>query len=218
MQRNCSLISRKWLKKHNAVSMKTSDIDPCDFKAVCFFKSMGYGFIPRDDKFLEGTKDLSKEAVHNLVQWLDDHEDKLFRRNDVLRGWISLTLVSLIAIFVFIYIITAIQIFVFRNASPLDTSTVVLSLLAVFFSFFSFLAQIGDRQLIQIRYGQALKLRKKLKQEPFSITDKLILKSLIKIRNMNGDVKLGEVFDNCETMFSKEDLIQQLYGSATAPN
>ena len=36
----------KVAKEHNVSTMQTDDIDPCDHKAVCFFKSMGYKLRP----------------------------------------------------------------------------------------------------------------------------------------------------------------------------
>ena len=48
----------KIAQENNAKIMQTDDIDPCDFKAVCFFKSMNYTLTPikGNEKFLEGKK------------------------------------------------------------------------------------------------------------------------------------------------------------------
>lgn len=50
----------KLAKKNGAPTMKTNDIDSCDYKTVCFLKSMGYTFKPIEgnEKFLEATKRL----------------------------------------------------------------------------------------------------------------------------------------------------------------
>src|SRR4030042_5698493 len=46
------------IAKENSVRiMETSDIDPCDYKAICFFKSMNYTLSPikkDQENFLEG--------------------------------------------------------------------------------------------------------------------------------------------------------------------
>lgn len=47
-------------RKNDAPTMKTSDIDKCDYETVCFFKSMGYRFKPdeQNEHFIEATKKL----------------------------------------------------------------------------------------------------------------------------------------------------------------
>lgn len=46
--------------KNRAITMKTSDIDKCDYETVCFFKSMGYRFKSdeQDQQFIEAIKKL----------------------------------------------------------------------------------------------------------------------------------------------------------------
>jgi len=61
----------KVAKEHGATVMKTTDIDPCDYKTVCFFKSMGYKFnlIKGDErKFIEATKNLWEKDVKKLIR------------------------------------------------------------------------------------------------------------------------------------------------------
>lgn len=51
----------KIAKEHKTETMKTDDIDPCNYKIVCLLKSMGYRFheIKHDErKFIEATKNL----------------------------------------------------------------------------------------------------------------------------------------------------------------
>ncbi len=48
-------------KAHGVATMKTGGIDPCSDEAVGFFRSMGYGLQPIQNKvtnFIEGTKRL----------------------------------------------------------------------------------------------------------------------------------------------------------------
>jgi hypothetical protein len=66
----------KIAKKNNVVTMKTDEIDPCAWKTVSFFKSMGYRFnlIEGDEgKFIEATKRLSDK---------DNPLDKIVNKED----------------------------------------------------------------------------------------------------------------------------------------
>jgi hypothetical protein len=60
--------------------MKTANIDKCNFKAVCFFKSMGYKLdqLKSHENSLEAKKYLTKTSAQ-VSEWVEDNLDWVFR-------------------------------------------------------------------------------------------------------------------------------------------
>lgn len=70
----------KTARDHNAVGLTTASIDACNFKAVCFFKSMGYSLSPLKgyENSLGAKKILIKKSTQ-VSDWVEENLDKVFR-------------------------------------------------------------------------------------------------------------------------------------------
>jgi hypothetical protein len=144
----------KLAKEHNAKVMKTSDIDPCDYKTISFFKSMGYRLKPVEGdkrKFLEAEKPLENEILE-LIRWIDK-QCNLFGKWDWLgnRMWLSFAGLIVILLFIFAYSILILADFlIYHTLMPdinLSVVAIALSFLAVVISYFSFVAQFEEKIL-----------------------------------------------------------------------
>jgi GNAT superfamily N-acetyltransferase len=67
-------------RDHNAVGLTTASIGVCNFKAVCFFKSMGYRLSPLkgQENSLEAKKILIKKSTQ-VSDWVEENLDKVLR-------------------------------------------------------------------------------------------------------------------------------------------
>jgi len=72
----------KVAREHNAKTMKTDDIDPCNYRAVSLFKSMGYAFTPivgDASGFIEATKDLNAPNEKDNQNCLEEARNSLLQ-------------------------------------------------------------------------------------------------------------------------------------------
>ena len=179
--------------------MKTSDIDPCDYKAVCFFKSMDYEFniIEGDERrFLEATKDLWKDDILGLIRLIEQNKTDLFKRKDYYGSW-----VSFFSTFVLLF---GLELLVL-TASIVDRVIVVLALIAVVIDYLSLIAQFFEQNIVDVNYKRMIK---KCQVEEYK---KSFLKALIKIKAKNREYDLEQIYNMNPSMISREKLLERLF-------
>jgi hypothetical protein len=150
-------------------------------------------------------KKTDDNVILELIRLVDCHKRVLFKNFDVFTGGWGITLISLIAILLFVFGFLIIGGVILNVLPIIDEIVVALSLLAVFFAFFSLLAQIGEINMNESRFKRALKLRQ------FKEDEKSILKALIKMRSKNPEFNLEQIYNMHKEMFTKEKLLEKLY-------
>lgn len=77
--------------------------------------------------------------------------------------------------------------------------------MATFMAFFSLLAQVGERNMVEVRFKRALKLKQ------FTEDEKPFLNALIKLRSRNPNTDLELVYNMYPEMFTQKKLLEKLY-------
>jgi hypothetical protein len=151
------------------------------------------------------SKKTDKEVIVDLIHLVDCHKKHLFKTYDVFRGTLSITLISFIIVLFSIEVIAIIDRLLFGTMNDVDIIIIALSLIAAFMAFFSFVAQIGERNMVDVRFERALKLKN------FTETEKPLLKALIKLRSRNPKTDLEQIYTMHPEMFTKEKLLERVY-------
>jgi hypothetical protein len=154
---------------------------------------------------MEKDKGIDDNGILALVRLVDCHKRVLFKNFDIFSGAWGFTLFFLIVIFIFVFVFLIVGGVILNALSAIDELTLSFSLLAVFFAFFSLLAQIGENNMNETRFKRALKLKQ------FKEDEKTILMALIKIRSKNPEFGLEHVYSMHREMFTKEKLLEKLY-------
>ena len=204
----------KIAQENNVKAMQTSDIDPCDFKAVCFFKSLGYTLTPikDDDKFLEGKKELGRGVIIRLIEVIERNSSKLFKKFDFLiANPLSFSLLGIVALFAFVLVVLALIITAFPILFP-QTNIVItgIAFLSATIAFLSFTYSIYA--LIERFYLQGeVKLNYERLEGEVARQERALLMALVKLKAKNRKFSLKEIYDIHPEMFTKENLLEKLY-------
>jgi hypothetical protein len=191
----------KIAKEQNAKTMKTSDIDPCDYKAICFFKSMNYVLNPieRDEKnFLEGKKDLCEDEILRLIRKVDEN----FKRISFDMFFHS----QYFAIFcVILFMLIPIEIYLFSIGDIGKQLVVVIPFSALLIAF----SRPFYDSVFETRTLRNYLAISKNEEE----SNKPLLKALVemKAKSERFDFKLEQIFNMNPSMFTKEELLERLY-------
>jgi hypothetical protein len=170
-------------------------------------------------KVIEGTKKIEEHKpktkeidILYLVKLIDNHYCILFKWYDVFLGGLGFMFGALILIAVAILISITNDAVILHSFGD-NGLALVLSGLAVIFAFYSFIAQVGEGNEVDIRYKRALGIRQSKKDRPMDEDEKPILKALIKIRSKNTKFPLEQIINMHPTMFNKDKLTEKLYDS-----
>jgi len=191
----------KIARENNAKTMETSDIDPCDYIAICFFKSMDYrlNLIEKDEtKFLEGKKDLWKNEILRLIQKVD----KNFKKISFGMFYHS----QYFAIFcVILFMLIPIEFYLFSIGDIGKQLVVVIPFSALLITF----ARPFYESVFETRILRNYVAISKNEEE----SNKPLLKALVemKAKNERFDFKLEQIFNMNPYMFTKEKLLERLY-------
>jgi hypothetical protein len=170
-----------------------------------------------------------KDDILELVRWIDGKQtekQKLFQKNDSLRGQMTGLLVSLFVLFSVMWIIAyeyGISL-ILKGLSGFEVaivaSSALLPVLAMVTAILSLFMPYLEKNEVEVRYRRALKLRKKevessgkeSKLSDFTEDKKPFLKALIEIRSKNEGFTLRQLYDLDKTkaVFSKEKLLEIL--------
>jgi hypothetical protein len=146
-----------------------------------------------------------KDEILELIRLVDRNRDEkgrlLFRSWDTFRGALGFALIAYAVIVVSVSLLVVVE---GRLMSIVDTIVVILSLYTVILAFESFIAQLADRNKVEVRFQKALKLG-------FNENEKLILKALVKMRSKHDKFALRDVYEKNKDMFTKEKLLERLY-------
>jgi hypothetical protein len=154
---------------------------------------------------MEENKSIDKSAIDDLIRFVDCKEFVLFRDFDVFRGVWTVSLASLVLIFVILFIVLVVEGVIRKTMSLRDQITLALSTLAVFFAYFALTTKIREKYVLNIRFKRAIGLKH------FTEDEKPILKALIKLRNRNSKTDLERISKLHPEMFTKEKLLEILY-------
>ena len=149
-------------------------------------------------------KKKDENKIQELIKFVDSKKTDLFRFYDVFRGGISIWLLSLVIILIFGEFF-ALHGFFRGTISDLNAFLLALTILALFFSFFSLITNIGERNIIEVRFNRALKMR------PFTEAEKPFLDALIRMRSRNPKINLELIYQLNPKIFEKEKLLENLY-------
>jgi len=190
----------KIAREQNAKTMETSDIDPCDYKAICFFKSMNYrlDLIERDEtKFLEGKKDLWENEILKLVGKVDRNFKKLsfgmFYHSQYFGIFCTI-----------LFMLIPIEIYLFSVADIGKQLVVVIPFSALLIVF----ARPFYDSVLETRIRRNYLAISKNEEE----INKPLLKALIEMKAKSETFDLERIFEMHPFMFTKEKLLERLYG------
>jgi GNAT superfamily N-acetyltransferase len=189
----------KVAKEHNVTVMKTDDIDPCNYKAVCLFKSMGYRFeqIEGDKRnFIEATKDLWRNEVLRLAQLVD----KKFKKFSLDMLLYSPYFSMFLALFLMLVLVES-YLFSINDVGKQLSVAIPFSAFILAFSvpfYHSIPETCAERNYVRIS---------KTEEE----NDKPLLRALIKMKTQNINFKLERIYNMNPSMFTKEKLLEILY-------
>jgi hypothetical protein len=192
----------KIAREQNAKTMKTSDIDPCNYKAICFFKSMKYRLNPieRDEtKFLEGKKDLWENEILTLIRKVD----KNFKRISFDMFYHSPYFTLLCGI---LLLLIPVEIYLFSIGDIGKQLVVVLPFSALLIAFTKpFYDSVSETRTLR-NYMTISKNEEE--------SNKPLLKALVEMKAKNERLgfKLEQIFYMNPSMFTKEKLLEKLYG------
>jgi ABC-type uncharacterized transport system fused permease/ATPase subunit len=124
-----------------------------------------------------------EKSILELVQWIDDNESKVVKIFDVLGG-MGTTLVMLVIV---LFVISEIVNFTISDFGA--KISIQLTSLAILIAFFSLVMRVGEKGLVERRFGRAIK------EEKFSDREKPLLKALIKIKSNNEEIKLMMIYE-----------------------
>lgn len=209
----------KVAKEHGATEMKTDDIDPCNYVAICLFKSMGYIFTPikgDEQKFIEATKNL--DEILKIVQLIDSYKKELFRNFDLFRSNIKFPIIAFLGLFglVWIYEFAWSVFLVWKGLTDITIAgsqiTILLSLLAAVTAGFSLLSPYFKESIVDKNYERVKELALKDKNEILKEgKNQHLLKALIKMKAQNREFDLEQIYDMNPSMFTSEKLLERLY-------
>ena len=189
----------KTAREQYAKTMKTSDIDPCDYKAICFFKSMGYrlNLIEKGKtKSLEGKKDLWENEIFRLLQKVD----KNFKR-------ISCDMIYRSQYFAFflviLFMLIPIEFYLFSVADVGQQLVVVIPFSALLIVF----ARPFYDSILETRIRRNYLAISKDEGE----INKPLIRALIGMKARNETFDLERIFEMHPFMFNKEKLLERLY-------
>ena len=146
-----------------------------------------------------------KTDIFELIQLVDCHKYHLFRYYDVYRGAVSPFFAVFIGLLFLIEVLTFGSRYILGTMTDLDIVVIVLSFIAAFTAFLSLMAQVGERNMIEVRFKRALKLKQ------FTEAEKPFLKALIKLRSRNPETDLEQIYKIYPDMFTNEKLLERLY-------
>lgn len=150
-----------------------------------------------------------ENEILDLIKFVDDHKCELFK-NEVWHNWqLFLPIIGIFIIFATCLSILIAD-FVILKIASLDAVALVLSILAVFLSYSSFVAQVAEKFIVNARFKRVFQLTTFEKNEKGN-TEQIILKALIKIRSKNQEFALKDIYKKHKQMFTKEKLIEKLY-------
>jgi GNAT superfamily N-acetyltransferase len=190
----------KVAKEHNAVSMKTDDVDPCNYRAVCLLKSMGYIFTRIEgDKggFVEARKDFYE--ILELIRIIDSDKD-LFKRFDAFRGSMFFPTVSFLVVVFFTWF--ALFLLALQNVVEL---AVDIGLLAFVVGYFRLFVPFFKENSVEVNLRR-LDMKKK-----FTKDKKPLVKALIWMKIKNEKFDLEQIYNTNPSMFTNERLLERLY-------
>jgi GNAT superfamily N-acetyltransferase len=191
----------KVAKEHDVKIMKTSDIDPCDYTAVSFFKTMGYRFkqIEGDErKFIEATKNLWDDEILRLIKLVD----KKFKKTSFGMFFHSPFFMMFCTIF---FMFIAVEVYLFSVLNDLGkqlTVAIPFSALIIAFS----IPLLNSLRETRIERNYVVISKKEEKRS------KPLLKALIKMKAENDEFCLEQqIYNMNPSMFTKEKLLERLY-------
>lgn len=154
----------------------------------------------------EGKPEIKEEdIVLGLIRFVDNHKRHLFMYYDVYRGKVSLTLIGFIGILFLTEVVVIGDRYILGTMNDVDIVVIALSAIAVFTAFLSLMAQIGERNMVDVRFERALKLRQ------FTADEKPLLYSLVRLRSRNPKADLQQIYNMHPKMFTKERLLEKMY-------
>ena len=142
--------------------------------------------------------------IPKLIKFIDTKKLDLFKFYDVFRGGISIMFLSLFII-LFCGEIFALYGLYSGTMSELNALLLALTIVALFFSFFSLLTNIGEKNMVEVRFNRALEMKS------FSESEKPFLDALIRMRSRNPKINLELIYQLNPKMFDKEKLLENLY-------
>jgi GNAT superfamily N-acetyltransferase len=191
----------KIARENNAKTMETNDIDPCDYKAICFFKSMDYrlNLIEKDEtKFLEGKKDLWGKKILRLIQKVDENFKKISFDMFYHSQYFGIFCVIL-------FMLIPIEIYLFSIGDIAKQLVVVIPFSALLIAFARpFYDSVFETRTLR-NYVTI--------SENEGDSSKPLLMALVKMKGKNErlDFKLEQIFSMNPSMFTKEKLLERLY-------
>jgi len=146
----------------------------------------------------EKTAESHEQTIIRLIRFVDRNKPNMFKSLDVFRGDMAFSFATLVVILS----ITEIFLF-FSTISGSEKITIALSFLAFAIAFFSFIAYVGE--------GNVVKVNLKRFENCVEQNEKTLLKALIKMKVKNPKIDLEEIYKMNKSLFSKEKLLERLY-------
>ncbi len=143
------------------------------------------------------------ETILKLMKLIDNGKSILFKRFDSIKGWFSFSLGCLICLLILNDIILIHDVLTSGNIPFISTMTISLSILAVFTAFISLLVRFKEENIVRVNYNRM----KRCVEE----NERPLLKALIKMKTVNIEFSLKQIYDMHPSMFKKEKLLERLY-------
>jgi hypothetical protein len=157
------------------------------------------------------SQEQTAKEILDLIRLVDENKDSkgnpLFEERDIFSG--SVRIIAGLSFFeILIWVV-----FYLGKISFAEYIALSFALLAVLIAFLSLISQSEENIKIQARFSKALPLGPSFNknQKPFTESQKLILKALIKIRSKHDKFSLEEIYKKNQDMFTERRLMEILY-------
>lgn len=148
---------------------------------------------------MELSEKITEEEILELIQLVDSNKSNMFKWFDPFRGVVIFPFLALLYFFGFIWLFM-----IFSTANEVYKITIASSFLAFMVGFFSLFARFLEENVVDVNFKRF--------EKSVEENEKPLLKALIKIKAKNREFDLEQIYKMNEAMFSKEKLLERLYG------
>ena len=122
------------------------------------------------------------DKILELVTWIDKNEKQVMKRQDLFKNWKAVLLFIVAVLFAIIEILNL------STLTNFDKIFTLLTLAVILLAFTSVIMQTAEKNAVDAHFRNALKIKN------FSLTEKPLLKALIKIKSKNREFQLGALY------------------------
>ena len=158
----------------------------------------------------------TRDEILDLIELVDRNRDEkgkpLFGKWDMFGGHFNGMVLIIGGLFFLIIFFGGL--YLTRKISVTDMTALDVSIIAIYLALFSTMMPLFESAALEFRFERAKPFGPTFNKngQPFSENQKLILKALIKIRGKHIDFALKDVYEKNKEMFTREKLMEKLYG------